>query len=160
VITYRELRGGFDRSGVPTGGVLIVHSSLSVFGRVDGGAGTVVAALRDHLGPQDTLVVPAFTGEVVRDPRPDAGPDGGPGRPRPAAQPAPAGVRRGDRGQDEGDHRNSFLHYAESLITGHRRRLRSFPYRVDGERGRVEVPDVGNDNGRHFPGAATERLSP
>lgn len=51
-----------------------------------------------------------------------------------------------------GHNRNSFLHYAESLIPNHRR----FPYVVNGERVWVEVPDVGDDNGRHFPGVGAE----
>ncbi|MGW2652483.1 aminoglycoside N(3)-acetyltransferase [Streptomyces sp. NPDC001478] len=49
--------------GVERGGVLMVHASLRAVGRVDGGADTVVRALREALGPEGTLVVPAFTPE-------------------------------------------------------------------------------------------------
>jgi aminoglycoside 3-N-acetyltransferase len=50
-----------------------------------------------------------------------------------------------------GHNRNSFLHHAETLVTGHRRKLRRFPYLVEGQRVWVEVPDVGDDNDTHFP---------
>ncbi|MEV5282920.1 AAC(3) family N-acetyltransferase [Streptomyces sp. NPDC052811] len=42
------------------------------------------------------------------------------------------------------------------LIPNHRRKLRRFPYVVNGERVWVEVPNVGDDNGRHFPGVGEE----
>jgi aminoglycoside 3-N-acetyltransferase len=51
-----------------------------------------------------------------------------------------------------GHNRNSFLHYAESLLPHHRTKLRGFPYPMAGERVWLEVPDVGDDNGRYFPG--------
>jgi len=38
-----------------------VHSALSSFGRVDGGAETVCQALMDSIGPEGTIVMPAFT---------------------------------------------------------------------------------------------------
>lgn len=50
-----------------------------------------------------------------------------------------------------GHNRNSFLHYAESLIAHHRTKLRRFPYRVRQERVWMEAPDVGDDNGTYFP---------
>ncbi len=46
---------------VPRGGVLLVHSSCRSLGKVEGGADTVVAALREALGPEGTLMVPTFT---------------------------------------------------------------------------------------------------
>ncbi|MCX4967993.1 AAC(3) family N-acetyltransferase [Streptomyces sp. NBC_00654] len=49
--------------GVRPGDVLIVHASLRAVGPVDGGARTMVDALRRVLGPAGTLVVPAFTPE-------------------------------------------------------------------------------------------------
>jgi aminoglycoside 3-N-acetyltransferase len=42
---------------------LLVHSSLRNLGPVDGGAGTVLAAIQDVIGPDGTVVVPAFTSE-------------------------------------------------------------------------------------------------
>ncbi|KLD62049.1 aminoglycoside N(3)-acetyltransferase [Dyella japonica] len=50
-----------------------------------------------------------------------------------------------------GHNRNSFLHYAESLVPHHRTKLRGFPYVMADERVWLEVPDVGDDNGRYFP---------
>ncbi|MGW7284308.1 aminoglycoside N(3)-acetyltransferase [Streptomyces sp. NPDC054847] len=59
-----------------------------------------------------------------------------------------------------GHNRNSFLHHAEGLVPGHRRKRRRFPYLVHGERVWVQTEDVGDDNGRFFPavGAAYEEL--
>ncbi|WP_283514901.1 AAC(3) family N-acetyltransferase [Streptomyces sp. H10-C2] len=48
---------------------LIVHSSLSSLGHVEGGAATVVESLRNVVGPTGTLVTPAFTWQVA-DPDP------------------------------------------------------------------------------------------
>nr|WP_203598369.1 AAC(3) family N-acetyltransferase [Streptomyces sp. SID7909] len=210
-LTGHDLRAGFEALGVPVGATVVVHASLSAFGRVDGGVATVLGALRDRLGPQGTVVVPAFTGDAVRDPHPGAGADAdrsgvplfhdrlptlmgalptavladpqrlrsthpqasvaalGPlARDITARQPLAYAVGPGspfDRLHELGAHilllgvghnRNSFLHYAESLIPNHRRKLRRFPYIVEGERVWVEVPDVGDDNGRHFPGVGAE----
>ncbi|MFB7558925.1 aminoglycoside N(3)-acetyltransferase [Streptomyces brevispora] len=57
------LAGHLARLGVERGGVLMVHASLRAVGAVDGGVLAVAGALRDVLGPQGTLVVPAFTPE-------------------------------------------------------------------------------------------------
>lgn len=46
----------------------MVHSSLRSLGHVAGGAATVVDALLEALGPEGTLVVPAFTYPLSRDP--------------------------------------------------------------------------------------------
>ncbi|HEX4811795.1 MAG TPA: AAC(3) family N-acetyltransferase [Nonomuraea sp.] len=47
--------------GVARGQVLLTHSSLRSLGPTEGGAGTVVAALRAVLGDDGTLVVPSGT---------------------------------------------------------------------------------------------------
>jgi aminoglycoside 3-N-acetyltransferase len=46
--------------GVGVGDELLVHSSLSSFGRVHGGAATVVQALLDTVAPGGTVCVPTF----------------------------------------------------------------------------------------------------
>ncbi|MDR2997888.1 MAG: AAC(3) family N-acetyltransferase [Microbacterium sp.] len=69
-LTLIELIEGWRRVGVTEGMSLIVHSSLSTFGPVDGGAATVVESLLTVLGPSGTLVVPAFTWQVA-DPHPE-----------------------------------------------------------------------------------------
>ncbi|MCY3747822.1 MAG: AAC(3) family N-acetyltransferase [Chloroflexi bacterium] len=56
------------RLGVPRGGLLMVHSSLRSLGHVTGGAPTVLDALLETLGPAGTLVLPAFTYPLSRDP--------------------------------------------------------------------------------------------
>ncbi|MDJ0663336.1 MAG: AAC(3) family N-acetyltransferase [Acidimicrobiia bacterium] len=45
--------------GIATGDVLLVHGSLSALGRVPGGEQAVVMAIRDVIGPEGTIVVPA-----------------------------------------------------------------------------------------------------
>lgn len=68
-LTAADLVEGWRRVGLAEGMAVIVHSSLSSLGHVDGGAATVVASLRAAVGPTGTLVVPAFTGQVA-DPDP------------------------------------------------------------------------------------------
>ncbi|MEU9091755.1 AAC(3) family N-acetyltransferase [Streptomyces sp. NPDC048428] len=58
-----RLAGQLSSLGVERGGVLMVHASLRALGAADGGVDTVAGALRDALGPEGTLVVPAFTPE-------------------------------------------------------------------------------------------------
>ncbi|WP_328314514.1 AAC(3) family N-acetyltransferase [Streptomyces sp. NBC_00442] len=55
-----------------------------------------------------------------------------------------------------GHNRNSFLHYAESRVPHHRRKLRRFPYVVGDQRVWVEARDVGDDNSTHFPRVGEE----
>lgn len=59
----RRLAADLAKLGVEQGGVLMVHASLRAVGPVDGGPRAVVRALRRALGPEGTLVVPAFTPE-------------------------------------------------------------------------------------------------
>lgn len=221
VLGMGELVAGWRGAGVAEGTALMVHASLSSLGRVDGGAATVVASLREAVGPAGTVAVPAFTWEVA-DPDPehvgaadpevaarrDAVPLFHPGLPvtralgavpealrvlpdsvrsgHPQASVAAVGARAAEvtAGQSlgfalsrtspfgrlhdlgaqilligVGHDRNSFLHYAESLVPRPRLRVRRFPMEVDGARVWIETPDVGNDNGTHFPtvGAEFER---
>ncbi|MFF2009772.1 aminoglycoside N(3)-acetyltransferase [Streptomyces sp. NPDC058195] len=57
------LAGQLTALGVEPGGVLLVHASMRAVGPVSGGARAVAGALRDALGGDGTLVVPAFTPE-------------------------------------------------------------------------------------------------
>lgn len=61
MLTQKKLIEGYSALGVSPGDVLMVHSSLSSFGYVAGGAGAVVSALIYVLGEEGTLVMPAFS---------------------------------------------------------------------------------------------------
>lgn len=60
-LTRAELRGGFRGLGLKPGDAVVVHSSLSSLGRVDGGAETVIDGLRAAVGEDGTVMVPTFT---------------------------------------------------------------------------------------------------
>ena len=57
VVTRADLDRGFERFGLRDVQIAVVHSSLSAFGWIEGGAPTVIDALRE---PVPTIVVPAF----------------------------------------------------------------------------------------------------
>ena len=50
--------------GVPQGRIVMIHSSLSALGPVEGGAETVVDALLETVGERGTLLLPAFRDSV------------------------------------------------------------------------------------------------
>jgi aminoglycoside 3-N-acetyltransferase len=60
-LSHHDLADGFRSVGVRPAQTVLIHSALRTFGRVDGGAETVVDALLDVLGPRGTLVAPTFT---------------------------------------------------------------------------------------------------
>lgn len=59
-VSYDEILAGLKRAGVAPGDVLLVHSALTPIGYVEGGAATVARALLEAVGPDGTLVAPAF----------------------------------------------------------------------------------------------------
>jgi len=59
-LTRQNLEKGFRALGVREGMMLEVHSSLSSFGHVDGGACTVIAALMNTVGKDGAIVMPTF----------------------------------------------------------------------------------------------------
>jgi len=202
--------------GVPHGATVVVHSSLSAFGAVKGGAHGIVDALLRSVGDSGSLVVPTFTPQIS-DPHPQslsfddpqiihdrqnvplfhehlptpmgaipnavlAHPERRRGR-HPQASVAAIGAKAREITADQpfiyalgkdspfekmyrmgayilllgvGHNRNSFLHYAESLVPHHRTKLRRFPCLIENERVWVEVPDVGDDNGKYFPQVGAE----
>jgi len=57
-LSKRQIVEGLRALGLPRGAILMVHSSLSSLGQVDGGADTVIDALLEALGPEGTLLMP------------------------------------------------------------------------------------------------------
>ena len=76
IATRDTLAAQLQSLGIRPGGVLLVHTSFRAVAPVDGGPLTLIAALRDALGPAGTLVMPTMTdGETRFDPQatPSAG---------------------------------------------------------------------------------------
>ncbi len=59
-VTQPDIVAGLKALGLKSGDMVQVHSSLSAFGYVEGGADAVVDALLEVLGPHGTLMVPTF----------------------------------------------------------------------------------------------------
>jgi len=66
-VTREDVARALTTLGVEADDLLIVHASLSSFGRVDGGPAAVVDAVLDAIGPEGTAVFPTFTGRNMRD---------------------------------------------------------------------------------------------
>ncbi len=59
-MTQNDIVNGLRDLGLKTGDIVFLHSSLSSFGYVDGGADTVVKAFLEVLGTEGTLSAPIF----------------------------------------------------------------------------------------------------
>ena len=59
-ITGARLKEEFEKIGIKEGDSVLVHSSLSKIGFVDGGPATIVNALLEVIGSNGTLLFPAF----------------------------------------------------------------------------------------------------
>ncbi|MBQ8767048.1 MAG: AAC(3) family N-acetyltransferase [Clostridia bacterium] len=59
-ITYKNLVDAFREIGIERGTILEVHSSLSSFGYVEGGAETVISALKDVVGTDGSIFMPSL----------------------------------------------------------------------------------------------------
>jgi aminoglycoside 3-N-acetyltransferase len=59
--SFKTLVSDLKALGIQCGDVVIVHSSLSSMGFVEGGAETVILALEEVIGEEGTLMFPTFT---------------------------------------------------------------------------------------------------
>jgi len=77
-VSRDDLRRALETLGVRRGSAIVVHGSLKRFGRIDGGAATVVDALLDAVGPEGLVTMPVYSssldanGDLLRRPAPDA----------------------------------------------------------------------------------------
>src|SRR4028118_1605020 len=62
-LTRAEVAEQPQALGVERGGVLLVHTSFRAVRPVEGGPLGLIAALRDAIGPEGTLVMPSWTGD-------------------------------------------------------------------------------------------------
>ena len=60
-VKHQDIVAAIREMGLGEGHKVLVHSSLSSMGHVEGGAETVVEAFLEVLGPEGTLMVPTFT---------------------------------------------------------------------------------------------------
>lgn len=65
VVTGRDVLAGLREVGVEPGGTVLVHSSLSAFGYVDGAEHAVIDALLAAVGPTGLLAMPTHTWGTV-----------------------------------------------------------------------------------------------
>ncbi len=56
---------GFRHAGLKDGDTILVHSALSSFGYVEGGAGTVINSLLEVVGADGTVIIPTLTGKYT-----------------------------------------------------------------------------------------------
>jgi aminoglycoside 3-N-acetyltransferase len=60
VLALEKLVADLGNAGIQAGDVIMVHSSLSQIGNVDGGAETVIKSLIDVATPDGTIMMPAY----------------------------------------------------------------------------------------------------
>lgn len=60
-----DIAGGLKSAGVSKGDVLFVHSALSAFGHIEGGADAVIEAMLEVIGGEGTLIMPEFTRSFI-----------------------------------------------------------------------------------------------
>ncbi len=60
IVTKKDILQGLRRLGLKKGDHILVHTALGSFGKVQGGAKTVIAALLETAGAQGTVMVPTF----------------------------------------------------------------------------------------------------
>lgn len=69
-VTSADIAQGLRRVGLGKGDLVVVHSSLSAFGYVEGGADGVITALLETVGEEGTVAMPTFhDGALYRPPK-------------------------------------------------------------------------------------------
>lgn len=68
MISHATIATALTDLGLSAGDMVMVHSSLSSFGHVEGGAPTVIAALLEVLADAGTLVAPTFSKYLIDEP--------------------------------------------------------------------------------------------
>jgi len=63
-VTKEDIKDGFKKLGLKSGDNVGVHSSLSAFGYVEGGADAVIDALFETVGEEGTVVMPTYSKNV------------------------------------------------------------------------------------------------
>lgn len=61
IISLERIQRDFESLGIEKGDSLFIHSSLSQIGNVENGTSTVIEAFKKLVGPQGTLIFPAFS---------------------------------------------------------------------------------------------------
>ena len=84
-VTHSDIVEGLHRLGLRKGNGVVVHSALSSFGQVHGGADTVIDALMTVITASGTILMPSFNHDVPFRP-------GGPGVYDPAVTPTSNGA--------------------------------------------------------------------
>ena len=69
MVSKSDIEKGLREIGIKEGDKLLVHSSLSSFGYVEGGADTVIDALIESVGFEGTVLVPTLTGSAELSPQ-------------------------------------------------------------------------------------------
>lgn len=64
-LSQSEIVEGFNKLGLTSGSTVLVHSSLSSFGYVEGGVITVISSLLEAVGNDGTVIVPTLTGKYT-----------------------------------------------------------------------------------------------
>ncbi|WP_409344061.1 AAC(3) family N-acetyltransferase [Paenibacillus sp. MBLB4367] len=62
MVNKQEMKIGIELMGLERGDIVLVHSSLTSIGYVEGGAGAVIEALLETVGDEGTIVMSTLTG--------------------------------------------------------------------------------------------------
>ena len=61
----KDILDAVREAGIAEGDLVIAHSGLSSFGRIEGGAETVIDAILEAVGPKGTVLFPTFTASFI-----------------------------------------------------------------------------------------------